>query len=68
MEVLDELSSDQKYAISKIMDGACTLIGEMSYHSDTTQCLAAAVVILVEETGWSSVDEVIEELKKYKEE
>lgn len=68
MEVLDELSSDQKYAISKIMVGACTLIGELAYCRDMKQCVTAAIAIIIEECGWISVDDVIEELKKYKEE
>jgi hypothetical protein len=69
MKILDQLSSDQKYAISKIMDGTLSVIEEMSYCSDYVEAIAAAVVIVVEENGWAaSVEDVIEKLTKYKEE
>lgn len=66
MAVLDELSSDQKYAISKIMDGTISLIEDLCYAESRTESIAAAVVVYMKENGWPSIDEVIEELKKYK--
>ena len=66
MEVLDDLSRSQKDAVAKVMEGVCEMIGEMAYSSDTTQCLAVA--LMIEESSWISIDQVIEELKKYKEE
>lgn len=68
MEVLNELSSDQKYAISKIMDGTISLIEELCYTESRAESIAASVVVYMKENGWPSIDEVIEELKKYKEE
>ena len=68
MGVLNELSSDQKYAISKIMDGTISLIEELCYTNNRAESIAAAVVVYMEENSWPSIDEVIEELKKYKEE
>lgn len=68
MEILDQLSSNQKYAISKIMDGTLSVIGEMSYHSGYAEAIAAAVIIIIEENSWAaSVEDVIEILTKYKE-
>jgi len=66
MGVLDELSSDQKYAISKIMDGTISLIENLGYAESRAASIAAAVVVYLKENGWTSIDEVIEELKKYK--
>ena len=68
MGVLNELSSDQKYAISKIMDGTISLIGELCYAESRAESIAAAVVVYMKENSWLSTDDVIEELKKYKEE
>ena len=68
MGVLNELSSDQKYAISKIMDGAISLTEELCYTYNRAESIAAAVVVYMKENSWPSIDEVIEELKKYKEE
>lgn len=68
MEILDQLSSDQKYAISKIMDETLSVIEEMSYCSGYAEAIAAAVVIVIEENGWAaSVEDVIEKLTEYKE-
>lgn len=67
MAVLDELSSDQKYAISKIMDGTISLIEELCYTERRAESIAASVVVYMKENSWLSIDEVIEELKKYKE-
>lgn len=68
MKILDQLSSDQKYAISKIMDGTLSVIEEMSYCSDYAEAIAAAVVIITEKNGWAaSVEDVIEKLTEYKE-
>lgn len=68
MEILDQLSSEQKYAISKIMDGTLSVIEEMSYCSDSAEAIAAAVVIMIEENHWAaSVEDVIEKLTEYKE-
>ena len=66
MAVLDELSSDQKYAISKIMDGTISLIEDLCYAESRAESIAAAVVVYVKENDLTSVGEVIEELKKYK--
>ena len=63
MEVLDDLSRSQKDAVAKVMEGVCEMIGEMAYSSDTTQCLAVAVALKIEESSWISIDQVIEELK-----
>jgi len=68
MGVLNELSSDQKYAISKIMDGTISLIEDLGYTNNRAGSIAAAVVVYMKENSWPSIDEVIEELKKYKEE
>ena len=67
MEVLDDLSRSQKDAVAKVMEGVCEMIGEMAYSSDTTQCLAVAVALKIEESSWISIDQVIEKLKEYKE-
>ena len=68
MEVLDDLSRNQKDAVVKVVEGVCEMIGEMAYSSDATQCFAVAIALMIEEHSWISVDQVIEELKKYKEE
>lgn len=68
MDVLDDLSRSQKDAVAKVMEGVCEMIGAMAYSNDTTQCLAVAVALMIEEYSLISVDQVIEELKKYKEE
>lgn len=67
MDVLDDLSTRQKEVISFLMQGVIGAVGNMSYSDDTTQCLVVAVVIALEEYSWISVDQVIEELVKYKE-
>lgn len=68
MEILDQLSNNQKYAISKIMDGTLSVIEEMSYCRDYAEAIAAAVVIMIEENSWAaSVEDVIEKLTEYKE-
>ena len=48
MAVLDELSSDQKYAISKIMDGTISLIEDLCYAESRAESIAAAVVVYKE--------------------
>lgn len=69
MGVLDELSNEQKYAISQIIDGTVTLIENLTYSPNSAETIAAAIYILIREKDWClSLDEVIEELKKYKEE
>ena len=68
MGLIDELSSDQKYAISKIMDGVISLTENLCYAESRAESIAASVVVYMKENGWPSIDEVIEELKKYKEE
>lgn len=68
MSALDELSSDQKYAISKIIDGIIIMIEELYYIESRAASIAAVVVAYLEEDDLTSIDEVIEELKKYKEE
>ena len=45
MGVLDELSSDKKYAISKIMDGTISLIEELCYTYNRAESIAVAVVV-----------------------
>ena len=68
MAVLDELSSDQKYAISKIIDGIIIMIEGLYYIESRSASIAAVVAAYLEENDLTSIDEVIEELKKYKEE
>ena len=68
MSALDELSSDQKYAISKIIDGIIIMIEELYYIESRAASIAAVVVAYLEEYDLTYIDEVIEELKKYKEE
>ena len=63
---INDLSSDQKYAISKIIDGTVGLVGDLTYSVSIAESIAAAVVVFVEENGSTSVDEVIEELGRYK--
>lgn len=67
MDVLDDLSASKKEVITSLMQGVIEAIGEMSYSNDTTQCLVVAVVIALKDYSWMSVDQVIEELVKYKE-
>lgn len=52
MEVLNELSSNQKYAISKIMDGTISLIEDLCYAESRAESIAAAVVVYMKENSW----------------
>lgn len=63
---INDLSSDQKYAISKIIDGTVGLVSDLTYSVSIAESIAAAVVVFIEENCSTSVDEVIDELGKYK--
>jgi len=67
MDIYNELTSEQKSAISQIIGGTVTLIEKLTYSSSGAEIIAAAIYILIRENWYLSLDEVIEELKKYKE-
>lgn len=67
MSAYNDLSNNQKYAISKIMDGTISLIEELCYTESRAETIATAVLVFMKEEDWLSIDEVIEVLNKYKE-
>lgn len=67
MTAIEQLSSNEKYAIEQTMNGICDMIGYMSYTNDTLDGLVTAVIVMTESGQYFSLEDVIARLNDYKE-
>jgi hypothetical protein len=67
MTAIEQLSSNEKYAIEQTMNGICDMIGYMAYTNDTLDGLVTAVIVMTESGQYFSLEDVIARLNDYKE-
>lgn len=67
MTAIEQLSSNEKYAIEQTMNGICDMIGYMAYTNDTLDGLVTAVIVMTESGQYFSLEDVIARLNAYKE-
>ena len=48
MTAIEQLSSNEKYAIEQTMNGFCDMIGYMAYTNDPLDSLVTAVIAMTE--------------------
>lgn len=63
MALYDEMTSNEKYAISNLMDGIITFIREAKYHPSDEEIIAT-MIKLYNENSYLEIDELIKEIKK----
>lgn len=63
MALYDEMTSNEKYAISNLMDGIITFIREAKYHPSDEEIIAT-MIKLYNENSYLEIDELIKETKK----
>lgn len=67
MTAMEQLTSNEKYAIEQTMNGVCDMIGYMAYTNDTLDSLVTAVIVMTESGQYFSLEDVITRLNDYKE-
>lgn len=63
MELYNELNSNEKYAISNLMDGIITLIREAKYQPSDEEIMALMIKIY-NENNYLKIDELIKLIKE----
>jgi hypothetical protein len=63
MALYDEMTSNEKYAISNLMDGIITFIREAKYQPSDEEIIAT-MIKLYNENSYLEIDELIKEIKK----
>jgi hypothetical protein len=62
MALYDEMTSNEKYAISNLMDGIITFIREAKYHPSDEEIIAT-MIKLYNENSYLEIDTLIELIK-----
>lgn len=65
MALYDEMTSNEKYAISNLMDGIITFIREAKYRPSNEEIIAT-MIKLYEENAYLEIDELIKLIKETK--
>lgn len=63
MELYNELTGNEKYAITNLMDGIVTFIREAKYQPSDEEIIAA-MIKLYNENGYLEIDKLIELIKE----
>jgi Ca2+-binding EF-hand superfamily protein len=63
MALYDEMTSNEKYAISNLMDGIITFIREAKYQPSDEEIIAMMIKIYHDNNGYLNIDEIIELIK-----
>ena len=63
MALYDEMTSNEKYAISNLMDGIVTFIREAKYQASDEEIIAT-MIKLYNEKSYLEIDELIEKIKE----
>lgn len=63
MELYNELTSNEKYAITNLMDGIVTFIREAKYGPSDEE-IVATMIKLYNENGYLEIDKLIELIKE----
>ena len=63
MALYDEMTSNEKYAISNLMDGIVTFIREAKYQPSDEEIIAT-MIKLYNEKSYLEIDELIEKIKE----
>ena len=63
MALYDEITSNEKYAISNLMDGIVTFIREAKYQPSDEEIIAT-MIKLYNENGYLEIDTLIELIKE----
>lgn len=64
MALYDEMTSNEKYAISNLMDGIITFIREAKYQPSDEEIIAMMVKIYYDNNGYLNIDEIIDLIKQ----
>jgi len=64
MVLYDEMTSNEKYAISNLMDGIITFIREAKYQPSDEEIIAMMIKIYHDNNGYVNIDELMELLKE----
>lgn len=63
MALYDEMTSNEKYAISNLMDGIVTFIREAKYQPSDEEIIAT-MIKLYNENSYLEINELIEKIKE----
>ena len=63
MALYDEMTSNEKYAISNLIDGIVTFIREAKYQPSDEEIIAT-MIKLYNEKSYLEIDELIEKIKE----
>jgi hypothetical protein len=64
MALYDEMTSNEKYAISNLMDGIITFIREAKYDPSDEEIIAMMVKIYYDNNGYLNIDDIIDSIKQ----
>jgi hypothetical protein len=64
MALYDEMTSNEKYAISNLMDGIITFIREAKYQPSDEEIIAMMVKIYYDNKGYLNIDDIIDSIKQ----
>jgi hypothetical protein len=64
MALYDEMTSNEKYAISNLMDGIITFIREAKYQPSDEEIIAMMIKIYYDNNGYLNIDDIIDLIKQ----
>lgn len=64
MALYDEMTSNEKYAISNLMDGIITFIREAKYQPSDEEIIAMMIKIYYDNNGYLNIDDIIDSIKQ----
>ena len=64
MALYDEMTSNEKYAISNLMDGIITFIREAKYQPSDEEIIAMMIKIYYDNNGYLNINDIIDSIRQ----
>lgn len=65
MDLYNELSSDEKYALTRTISGLVDFINRSKYHNNDTDVITTLIRLAYEEYNYININDIINELKSW---
>ncbi len=65
MDLYNELSGDEKYALTRAICGLIDFIGRSKYHNNDVETITTLIRLICEEYSYIDVNDIINELKSW---
>lgn len=65
MDLYNELSSDEKYALTRTISGLVDFISRSKYHNNDADVIITLIRLAYEEYNYININDIINELKSW---